>query len=136
MGPLALRILIVDDFPAIRKGLRVLLETRQNWEVVAEAIDGVEGLREITRLQPDVAVVDIAMPGMNGLELTRALRESVPGTRILILTEHNSQSMIDEARNAGAHGYVIKSDASSELLPAIQALSEHRSFFTSKAISD
>ena len=66
---------------------------------------------------------------MNGLELTRTLRKVVPQTQVLILTEHNSQSMIDEARSAGAQGYVVKSHASSELLPAIQALSEHRQFF-------
>ena len=132
--PLAWRILLVDDFPAVRKGLKVLLETRQNWEVVAEAADGQSGLEEVTRLCPDVAVVDISMPGMNGLELTRTLRKVVPQTQVLILTEHNSQSMIDEARSAGAQGYVVKSHASSELLPAIQALSEHRQFFTCKGV--
>jgi DNA-binding NarL/FixJ family response regulator len=135
MDQLTLRILLVDDFPSVRKVLRVLLGTCQNWEVVAEAADGEEGLKEVARLQPDVAVVDISMPGMNGLELTRAVRKLVPQTKILILTEYDSQSMIDEARKAGADGYVTKSDASSKLLPAIQALSEHRQFFTSKSIS-
>jgi len=76
-------------------------------------------LEEVTRFCPDVAMVDIGMPGMNGLELSRALRKIVPHTRVLIWTEHNSQSMIDEARSAGAHKYVVKS----------HALSEHRQFF-------
>jgi DNA-binding NarL/FixJ family response regulator len=109
----------------------MLLESRKNWEIVAEAADGNEGLHAVSRLKPDVAVVDIGMPGMDGLDLTRAVRKTTPKTKILILTEYRSRSMIDEARNAGADGYVIKSDAGSDLLPAVQALSEHRDFFTS-----
>jgi DNA-binding NarL/FixJ family response regulator len=133
---LALRILLVDDFPAVRRGLKHLVESNQAWEIVAEACDGQEGLREVVRLRPDVVVVDIGMPIMNGLELTRAVRSSVPNTKVLILTEYSSQQMMREARDAGADGYVIKSYAGSELLPAIQALSEERSFFSSKGIDD
>jgi DNA-binding NarL/FixJ family response regulator len=113
-----------------------LVESNQAWEIVAEACDGQEGLREVVRLRPDVVVVDIGMPIMNGLELTRAVRSSVPNTKVLILTEYSSQQMMREARDAGADGYVIKSYAGSELLPAIQALSEERSFFSSKGIDD
>lgn len=133
---MTLRVLLVDDFPAVRKGLKHLVEMHQSWEVVAEASDGQEGLQEAQRLQPDVAVVDIGMPRMNGLELTRALRNSAPKTKVLILTEQNSQHMMQEARNAGADGYVIKSHAGSELLPALEALSEERPFFSSKGIED
>ena len=133
---LTLRILLVDDFAAVRKGLKHLVGMNRDWEVVAEACDGQEGLQEALRLQPDVAVVDISMPRMNGLELTRALRDSAPNTKVLILTEQNSPHMMQEARNAGADGYVIKSHAGSELLPAIQALSEQRPFFSSKGIDD
>jgi DNA-binding NarL/FixJ family response regulator len=133
---LTLRILLVDDFPAVRKGLKHLVEMNEAWEVVAEAGDGQEGLQEAQRLQPDVAVVDIGMPIMNGLELTRALQKSAPNTKVLILTEQNSQRMMQEARNAGADGYVIKSHAGSELLPALEALSEERPFFSSLGIDD
>jgi DNA-binding NarL/FixJ family response regulator len=133
---LALRILLVDDFPAVRRGVKHLVESNQEWEIVAEACDGQEGLREVMRLRPDIAVVDIGMPRMNGLDLTRAVRNSVPNTKVLILTEYSSQQMMREARDAGADGYVIKSYAGSELLAAIQALSEERSFFSSKGIGD
>jgi DNA-binding NarL/FixJ family response regulator len=133
---LALRILLVDDFPAVRRGVKHLVESNQEWEIVAEACDGQEGLREVVRLRPDIAVVDIGMPRMNGLDLTRAVRNSVPNTKVLILTEYSSQQMMREARDAGADGYVIKSYAGSELLAAIQALSEERSFFSSKGIGD
>jgi DNA-binding NarL/FixJ family response regulator len=131
-----LRILLVDDFPAVRRGVKHLVESNQEWEIVAEACDGQEGLREVMRLRPDIAVVDIGMPRMNGLDLTRAVRNSVPNTKVLILTEYSSQQMMREARDAGADGYVIKSYAGSELLAAIQALSEERSFFSSKGIGD
>ena len=133
---MTLRILLVDDFPAVRKGLKHLVEMNEAWEVVAEAGDGQEGLQEAERLQPDVAVVDIGMPRMNGLELTRAIQKSAPKTKVLILTEQNSQHMMQEARNAGADGYVIKSHAGSELLPALEALSEERPFFSSKGIDE
>jgi DNA-binding NarL/FixJ family response regulator len=126
----------VDDFPAVRRGVKHLVESNQEWEIVAEACDGQEGLREVVRLRPDIAVVDIGMPRMNGLDLTRAVRNSVPNTKVLILTEYSSQQMMREARDAGADGYVIKSYAGSELLAAIQALSEERSFFSSKGIGD
>jgi len=133
---LTLRILLVDDFPAVRQGLKHLVEMNEAWEVVAEAGDGQEGLQEAERLQPDVAVVDIGMPRMNGLELTRAIQKSAPKTKVLILTEQNSQHMMQEARNAGADGYVIKSHAGSELLPALEAFSEERPFFSSKGIDE
>lgn len=128
---LPLRILLVDDFPAVRRALRGLLEAHPGWEVVAEAADGNEGLREAIREQPDVAIVDVAMPGMNGLELTRALRKSLPQTAILILTQYNSPRMLDEARDAGALGFVTKSEAGLRLFSAIQAVSENRTFFGS-----
>ena len=133
---MTLRILLVDDFPAVRQGLKQIVEMNQAGEVVAEASDGQEGLQEAQRLQPDVAVVDIGMPKMNGLELTRALRNSAPNTKVLILTEQSSQHMMQEARDAGADGYVIKSHAGSEFLLALEALSNERPFFSSKGIDD
>jgi DNA-binding NarL/FixJ family response regulator len=128
---IGIRILLVDDYSAVRTGLRTMLETRQDWKVIGEATDGEQGLEQAQRFLPDVAVVDISMPKMNGLELTREIRRLVPNTEVLIITEHNSRHMLGAARAAGAHGYIVKSEAGVLLLDAVQALTEHRGFFTS-----
>ena len=127
----ATRILLVDDFPAVRSGLRTMLECRGDWEVIGEAGDGEQGLAQAQRFQPDIAVVDIGMPKMNGLTLTREIRRLLPRVEVLIVTDHDSRHMRKEAQAAGARGYVVKSQAGSHLLAAVQALSEHRVFFTS-----
>ncbi len=127
----ATRILLVDDFPAVRSGLRTMLESRGDWEVIGEAGDGEQGLAQAQRFQPDIAVVDIGMPKMNGLTLTREIRRLLPRVEVLIVTDHDSRHMRKEAQAAGARGYVVKSQAGSHLLAAVQALSEHRVFFTS-----
>jgi len=127
----ATRILLVDDFPAVRSGLRTMLESRGDWEVIGEAGDGEQGLAQAKRFQPDIAVVDIGMPKMNGLTLTREIRRLLPRVEVLIVTDHDSRHMRKEAQAAGARGYVVKSQAGSHLLAAVQALSEHRVFFTS-----
>jgi DNA-binding NarL/FixJ family response regulator len=123
-------ILLVDDFPAVRLGLRAILENRDDWTVIGEAEDGEQGLAQAQRFHPSVAVVDISMPKMNGLALTREIRRLLPDTEVLIVTEHNSRQMLHEAREAGARGYIIKSEAPSQLLAAVQAISAHRTFFT------
>lgn len=122
-------ILLVDDFASIRAGLRTVLEARDDWKVIGEAEDGEQGLQKAQHFQPDVAVVDISMPKMNGLTLTREIRRSVPVTEVLIVTEHNSRQMLREAREAGASGYIVKSQVASQLLAAVQAVSEHRIFY-------
>jgi len=127
----ATRILLVDDFPAVRSGLRNMLESRAGWEVIGEAGDGEQGLDQAKRYRPDIAVVDIGMPKMNGLVLTREIRRLLPAVEVLIVTDHDSRQMLMEAQDAGAHGYIVKSQAGSQLLAAVQALSEHRPFFTS-----
>ena len=127
----ATRILLVDDFPAVRSGLRTMLESRGDWEVIGEAGDGEQGLAQAQRFQPDIAVVDIGMPKMNGLTLTREIRRLLPRVEVLIVTDHDSRHMRKEAQAAGARGYVVKSQAGSHLLAAVQALSEHRVFFMS-----
>jgi len=127
----ATRILLVDDFPAVRSGLRTMLESRGDWEVIGEAGDGEQGLAQAKRFQPDIAVVDIGMPKMNGLTLTREIRRLLPRVEVLIVTDHDSRHMRKEAQAAGARGYVVKSQAGSHLLAAVQALSEHRVFFMS-----
>jgi DNA-binding NarL/FixJ family response regulator len=127
----ATRILLVDDFPAVRSGLRTMLEGRVDWEVIGEAGDGEQGLAQAQRHQPDIAVVDISMPKMNGLTLTREIRRLLPEVEVLIVTDHDSRQMLKAAQEAGARGYIVKSQVGSQLLAAVQALSEHRAFFTS-----
>jgi len=128
---LAIRILLADDFSAVRRGVRAILETRSDFKVVAEAENGQDALEQARRVSPDLAVVDISMPHMNGLELTREIRRILPDTEILILTQHNSQAMLKQALEAGARGYVVKSAVAADLISAVDAVLEHRSFASS-----
>ena len=122
------RILIVDDHPVVRRGLRHLLTTQQEWEVIDEAADGLEGVEKAQYLNPDIILLDISMPKMSGLDACRLIRERAPESEILILTQHDSPQMLREALNAGARGYVVKSKADSDLLQAVKALTEHKPF--------
>jgi DNA-binding NarL/FixJ family response regulator len=123
------RILLVDDHPVVRQGLRTLLEGRPGWEVVGEASDGVEALEKIEGLQPDVVVLDVTMPRMNGLEACRLLqRNQKSAPEVLFVTQHDSPQMMREALDAGARGYVVKSNAARDLLEAVEAVSQHRVF--------
>jgi DNA-binding NarL/FixJ family response regulator len=110
---MAIRILIVDDHPVVRHGLRTLLEVQQGREVIDEAADGLEALEKADRLSPDVVLLDVSMPQKNGLEACRLIRETVPSSEILIVTQHDSPQMMREALDAGARGYVVKSNAGS-----------------------
>jgi DNA-binding NarL/FixJ family response regulator len=123
---MAIRILIVDDHPVVRRGLRTLLEVREGWEVIDEAADGIEAVEKADRLNPDVILLDISMPKMNGLEACRLIRKTQPSSEILIVTQHDSPQMMREALEAGAWGYVVKSNAGRDLLEAVQAASEHK----------
>jgi len=127
---MAVRILLVDDHPIVRQGLRTLLEGRPGWEVVGEASDGLEALEKVERLQPDVVVIDITMPRMNGLEACRLIQQKskVSGLEVLFVTQHDSPQMMREALDAGARGYVVKSNAARDLLEAVEAVSHHRVF--------
>jgi DNA-binding NarL/FixJ family response regulator len=127
---MAVRILLVDDHPIVRQGLRTLLEGRNGWEVVGEASDGVEALDKVDTLQPDVVVLDVTMPRMNGLEACRLIqqRQKTPGLEVLFVTQHDSPQMMREALDAGARGYVVKSNAGRDLLEAVEAVSQHRVF--------
>lgn len=125
-----IRILLVDDHPIVRQGLRTLLEGRTGWEVVGEASDGVEALEKVDTLQPDVVVLDVTMPRMNGLEACRLIQQKpkLNGLEVLFVTQHDSPQMMREALDAGARGYVVKSNAARDLLEAVEAVSQHRIF--------
>ena len=118
---MSLRILIVDDHGVLRAGLRALLNEETNFQVVGEAATSDEGLRAALELKPDVVLMDLSIPGMGGLDLTRRLREKLPAARVIILTVHEDTALLREAMTAGAVGYVVKKAVESELLAAIQA---------------
>ncbi|MBI4454998.1 MAG: response regulator transcription factor [Acidobacteria bacterium] len=127
-----MRILIADDHEVVRRGFRSLLETRPEWEVCAEAVTGREAVEKATQHNPDVVVMDISMPELNGLEATRQIVKALPKVEVLILTMHDSEELVREVLDAGARGYVLKSDAGRDLVAAVDAVRRHKPFFTSR----
>lgn len=125
---MTIRILLADDHPIVRQGLRTLLEGRAGWEIIGEASDGAEAVEKAKDLSPDVMVLDVTMPKMNGLDACRLLRQVSPQLEILFVTQHDSPQMMREALEAGARGYVVKSNAARDLLRAVEAVSQHRVF--------
>jgi PAS domain S-box-containing protein len=129
------RILVADDHEVIRRGIRALLASQQGCEICGEAVDGQDAVEKAHQLHPDLVIMDVSMPNLNGLEATRAIRRSLPGVQILILTQHDSQEMIRQAFNAGARGFVVKSSVAHDLLNAVEAAKRGESFFDSTVIS-
>jgi two-component system response regulator NreC len=127
---MTVRILLVDDHPVVRNGIRTLLSGRAEWEVIDEAADGIEAVAKASLLKPDVIVLDVTMPGMDGLEACRRIRKSVPEAEVLMVTQHDSPQMMREAVAAGAHGYVVKSNVARDLPGAIEAVSQHKFFIS------
>ncbi|HEU5180379.1 MAG TPA: response regulator transcription factor, partial [Candidatus Polarisedimenticolia bacterium] len=118
MSPL--RILIADDHEVVRKGVRAMLEAHPDWQVLGEAIDGREAVEIASQTHPDVVILDIGMPGLNGLDAARQVHKVSPDSRILILTMHESEQIVQAVIDSGAMGYVLKSDAGRDLVAAIE----------------
>jgi DNA-binding NarL/FixJ family response regulator len=124
------RILLADDHTLVRQGLRKLLEERPDWEVVAEAGDGREAVRLAEQHKPDVAILDVAMPLLNGIEATRQITRRVPGTRVLVLSMHADEAYVTQILQAGATGYLLKDSADIDLLKAVGEAAKGKSFFS------
>ena len=124
------RILIADDHEVVRSGLRNILEAQPTWEVVAEAADGKEAVAKAIETAPDIAIIDYSLPILNGVEVTRQIRNRLPRTEVLIFTMHDNEALVRQLLQAGARGYLLKSDASRHLIAAIEALASHKPFFT------
>lgn len=125
-----LRILLGDDHTVVRQGFRKILEERREWEVVAEAGDGREAVRQALELEPDVAVLDIGMPLLNGIEATRQIVRRLPDVRVLILSMHSDDPYVTRAIQAGAKGYLLKDSADADLLRGVAAVAAGKSFFS------
>lgn len=129
-----MRILVADDHEVIRRGIRALLASEQDCEVCGEAVDGQDAVDKAQKLRPDLIIMDVSMPNLNGLEATRVIRRNLPSTHVLILTQHDSQEMMRQAFNAGARGFVVKSSVAHDLLNAVEAAQRGESFFDSAVV--
>jgi DNA-binding NarL/FixJ family response regulator len=126
------RILIADDHEVVRHGLRSLLQKREDWEICGEAVDGREAVAKAAQLRPDLVILDIGMPNLNGLDAAQHILSELPHTKILILTIDEADHVVRAVLNAGARGFILKSDAARDLVAAVEALQRHRTFFTSR----
>jgi two-component system, NarL family, response regulator NreC len=125
-----LRILLADDHTVVRQGLRKVLEERPDWIVVAEAGNGRDAVKQAEELKPDVAILDVAMPLLNGIEATRQIVKRSPSTRVLVLTMHADEAYVNQILKAGATGYLLKDSADVDLFQAVGAVSQGKSFFS------
>src|SRR5688572_15861421 len=126
----SVKILLADDHAVLRQGLRRILEDRQDWRVVSEASNGRDAVTEAEAQQPHVAVLDIAMPILNGIEATRQIARRAPDIRVLILSMHSDQAYVTQAVQAGAKGYVLKESVGADIIQAVAALAAGKTFFS------
>ena len=127
-----LQILIADDHELVRKGLRAVLENQPGWKVTGEAVNGRQAVELAKQLCPDVIVLDVTMPELNGLEATRQICKANPKAEVLILTMHESEKLVSEVLAAGAHGYILKADTARLLVTAVESLAQHQPFLSGK----
>jgi DNA-binding NarL/FixJ family response regulator len=125
-----IRILLVDDHDAVRRGVQTMLESHPGWEVCAEASNGRTAVKLAQQLKPNIAVIDLELPDLNGLEATRQIKKDLPEVEVLIYTMYETEELIRKVLAAGARGYVLKSDAGQHLTEAVEALSRHKLFLT------
>jgi DNA-binding NarL/FixJ family response regulator len=130
-----LRILVADDHELVRHGIRGILRARRGWRVIGEAANGQEAVEKTHKLKPDVAILDVSMPDLDGLQATRQIREASPNTKVVVLTMHESDQMVHRVLEAGALGYVLKSDLAANLVKAVKDVSAGRLFLTPR-VSD
>lgn len=130
-----LRLLVVDDHDVVRQGLRALLKTHPGWEICGEAATGHEALEKSRKLEPDVAILDISLPGLSGLEVARQIQRLSPATQILVLTVDESEDLMREVFRIGARGFVVKSDAGRDLVAAIETVSQRKPYFSRRVVS-
>jgi DNA-binding NarL/FixJ family response regulator len=128
---MSLRILVVDDHAVVRRGVRSLLESHEGWEVCGEATTGRDAVEQSRTLRPDVVVMDLSLPELNGLDATRQILKDGPGIEVLVLTMHHSEELARDVLRAGARGYILKSDADENLIAAVDTLRQHKPFLTS-----
>jgi DNA-binding NarL/FixJ family response regulator len=126
------RILIADDHDVVRSGVRTILEAHEGWEVVGEATDGKQTVDQALATRPDIVILDYGLPLVNGVEATRQIKARVPGVEILIFTMHDTDSLVRDVLEAGARGFLLKSDARQFLVSAVESLAAHKPFFTGK----
>jgi DNA-binding NarL/FixJ family response regulator len=126
-----LRILIADDFDVVREGARVLIERQPGWEVCGQAANGVAAVELAEKLEPDIVVLDMTMPELNGLEAARKIKKLLPKCEALMLTGRESDELIREVFESGVKSYILKSQTTEHLVPAIQSLAQHKPYFTS-----
>ena len=123
------RILIADDHEIVRRGIRPLLESEWGWEICGEAVDGRQAVTMALELKPDIVIVDVSMPELSGVEVTRQIKRELPETEVLVFTGQESEALVHQLLSAGALGFVLKSEAAAHLIPAIKALCNHKPFF-------
>jgi DNA-binding NarL/FixJ family response regulator len=132
----ATRILIADDHAVVRSGVRRILEDDAKWSVVAEAADGREAITKAIATKPDIAILDYALPLIDGIEVARQIRLRMPSIEVLIFTMHDNANLLRNVVKAGARGYVLKSDAQQHLIAAVQALATHKPYFVRQTYED